>query len=228
MESAYGLNLTSGDGVGIWIGLDYLETESACKDGIGLERNLLVAPDLQRKIWQNLRRFRNRCITRGAVNITPTLEEYERILRLPMAGFPPYFYQGYYSSWASIAKIVRMPESKMVQKRKNGNGLEGLPQSYLEERLNHFLEKEDWLAVMDIFGLLIYGIVLFPHLENYIDLATIDTFLARRDRGENPIMEILANTYYTLNYCCKKNGKSLRCCTHLLYLWLTAHLFHSK
>ncbi|RDX77265.1 hypothetical protein CR513_42639, partial [Mucuna pruriens] len=144
----------------------------------------------------------------GEELIAPTLEEYERILGLPMAGSPPYFYQGYYSSWALIAKIVRMPESKMVKKRQNRNGLEGLPQSYLEERLNHFLEEEDWLAAMDIFGLLIYGIVLFPHLENYIDLTVIDTFLARRDRGENPIMEILANTYYTLIVVAKRMGKA--------------------
>ncbi|RDX68575.1 hypothetical protein CR513_52415, partial [Mucuna pruriens] len=81
---------------------------------------------------------------------------------------------------------------------------------------------------MDVFGLLLHGILLFPHLEDYVDLAAIEVFLAKKDRGENPTMAILANTYYILNYCYEKKEGSLRCCTYLLYLWLTAHLFHSK
>ncbi|RDX92459.1 hypothetical protein CR513_25408, partial [Mucuna pruriens] len=82
--------------------------------------------------------------------------------------------------------------------------------------------------VMDVFRLLLHGILLFPHLEDYVDLTAIEVFLAKKDRVEKPTMVILANTYHTLNYCCEKKEESLRCCTHLLYLWLTAHLFHSK
>ncbi|RDX75791.1 hypothetical protein CR513_44293, partial [Mucuna pruriens] len=66
---------------------------------------------------------------------------------------------------------------------------------------------------MDVYALLIYG----------VDLVVVDAFLAKRDRGENFVIAILANTYYFLNYCYGKNGKALRCCTSLLYLWLTTH-----
>ncbi|RDX64791.1 hypothetical protein CR513_56602, partial [Mucuna pruriens] len=41
-------------------------------------------------------------------------------------------------------------------------------------------------------------------------------------------MVILANTYYTLNYCCERKERGLRCCTYLLYLWMTTCLFHNK
>ncbi|RDX69356.1 hypothetical protein CR513_51541, partial [Mucuna pruriens] len=64
--------------------------------------------------------------------------------------------------------------------------------------------------------------------KDYIDLVAVDTFLAKKDRGENPVIVVLANTYYTLNYYYGKNGKGLRCCTPLLYLWMTAYLFHNK
>ncbi|RDY05558.1 hypothetical protein CR513_10592, partial [Mucuna pruriens] len=47
-------------------------------------------------------------------------------------------------------------------------------------------------------------------------------------RGEHPVVAVLANTYYTLDYCSMRNGKGLRCCTTLLFLWLTTHLFHSN
>ncbi|RDX73689.1 hypothetical protein CR513_46679, partial [Mucuna pruriens] len=63
---------------------------------------------------------------------------------------------------------------------------------------------------MDVYGPLIYGIVLFPHIEDYIDLAAIDAFLAKRDIGENLIITILANTYYSMNYFYERNGKGLR------------------
>ncbi|RDY09151.1 hypothetical protein CR513_06522, partial [Mucuna pruriens] len=59
-------------------------------------------------------------------------------------------------------------------------------------------------------------------------MATLDVFLPKRDRGKNLVIVVLANTYCTINYYCEKNGKSLRCCTHFLYLWMIAHLFHSK
>ncbi|RDY02431.1 hypothetical protein CR513_14111, partial [Mucuna pruriens] len=52
--------------------------------------------------------------------------------------------------------------------------------------------------------------MLFSHIEDYVDLAAIDAFLAKRDRGENPIIAaILANTYYSLNYYYERNGKRL-------------------
>ncbi|RDX89098.1 hypothetical protein CR513_29223, partial [Mucuna pruriens] len=142
-----------------------------------------------------------RCFTFRDFQIAPTLEEYEHLLGLPLAESPYYFHRGL---------------------------LEGVQRSYLEEWLHQLQKKEDWRAVMDVYGLLVYKIVLFPHTEDYIDLAVIDVFFSKRDRGENPIMAILANTHHTLSYYCERQGKSLRCCAHLLYLWLTAHLFHNK
>ncbi|RDY10544.1 hypothetical protein CR513_04914, partial [Mucuna pruriens] len=81
---------------------------------------------------------------------------------------------------------------------------------------------------MDVFELLIYGIVLFLYIEDHVDLAAINAFLAKRNRGENPMIMILANTYYSLNCCYERNRKGLRCCTTLLYLWLATHLFHNN
>ncbi|RDY02337.1 hypothetical protein CR513_14222, partial [Mucuna pruriens] len=145
-----------------------------------------------------------RCFTFRDFQIAPTLEEYERLLGLPLSESPHYFHR------ALIAKLLRVFEVEMSKEKRNRNGLEGIHKIYLEERL------------------LIYGIILFPHLEDYIDLTAIKVFLTKKERGENPTMVILANTYYTLNYCCERRDESLRCCMHLLYLWITAHLFHSK
>ncbi|RDX95740.1 hypothetical protein CR513_21682, partial [Mucuna pruriens] len=76
--------------------------------------------------------------------------------------------------------------------------------------------RRDWLTFMDVYGILVYCIMLFPQIKHYIDLASVNPFL------------VLANTYHTFDYYSKKNGKGLRCCTLLLFLWLTVHLFHNS
>ncbi|RDX93927.1 hypothetical protein CR513_23750, partial [Mucuna pruriens] len=80
----------------------------------------------------------------------------------------------------------------MAKRRRNRNGMEGIPRVYIEERLLQFQEEQDWDAMIDVLGLLLYRIVLFPYIEDYIDLTSIEAFLAKRDRGENPTMAVLA------------------------------------
>ncbi|RDY06372.1 hypothetical protein CR513_09630, partial [Mucuna pruriens] len=81
---------------------------------------------------------------------------------------------------------------------------------------------------MDALGLLVYGILLFPQIEDHVDLVAMGVFLAKKNRGENSTMAVLANTYYSLNQCGERRRGVLTCCTPLLYLWLMAHLFHCK
>ncbi|RDX84937.1 hypothetical protein CR513_33937, partial [Mucuna pruriens] len=108
------------------------------------------------------------------------------------------------------------------------NDLEGIPRAKLEDRLGKLQQEGNWRAFTNVYELLIYGAMLFLHIEDYVDLVAIDAFLTKRDKSKNPIIAIMANTYYSLNYCYERNGKGLRCCTSLLYLWLTTHLFHNK
>ncbi|RDX66859.1 hypothetical protein CR513_54326, partial [Mucuna pruriens] len=169
-----------------------------------------------------------RCFTFRDFQLAPTLEEYKHLLELPLWGSPYYFHRGQSPSWRSIAKLLRVTKTKMVREKKNRNGLEGIQKSYLEERLYQFREDGDWPAFMDAYGLLVYEIVLFPHGDDFVDLIVADAYLAKRDGDENPTMALLANTYYTLNHCCERKGENLRCCIPLLYLWMTAHLFHSR
>ncbi|RDX71673.1 hypothetical protein CR513_48947, partial [Mucuna pruriens] len=164
----------------------------------------------------------------AALSLAPTLEKYERLLGIPMARSPPYLFHGHYPSWALVAKLLKTSESEMLKRKRNKNDLDGFPRANIEDKLHQLHKEGDWQTFMDVYRLLIYDIVLFPQVEDYIDLATMDVFLAKKDRGENPVIVVLTNTYYTLNYYYEKNEKALRCCMLLLYLWMMAHLFHSK
>ncbi|RDX77244.1 hypothetical protein CR513_42660, partial [Mucuna pruriens] len=95
--------------------------------------------------------------------------------------------------------------------KRNRNGIEGLPQGYMEMRMNCHMKEGDRQTVIDILDLLIYGIVLFSHLEDYVDLVAIDIFFAIQDKNENLVLAILFDTYQ------ERSGRSLRCCTHLCH-----------
>ncbi|RDX66398.1 hypothetical protein CR513_54831, partial [Mucuna pruriens] len=49
------------------------------------------------------------------------------------------------------------------------------PWSYLKGRMRHFSEVDDWDAFSDVLGLVVYGIILFPYLVDYVDIAAIDS-----------------------------------------------------
>ncbi|RDX73134.1 hypothetical protein CR513_47287, partial [Mucuna pruriens] len=98
----------------------------------------------------------------------------------------------------------------MVREKKNWNRLKGIQKSYSEKRLHQFREDGDWSAFMDVYRLLVYRMVLFPHRDDFMDLVAMDAYLAKRDGDENPTMALLANTYYTLNHCCEWKGGNLR------------------
>ncbi|RDX66156.1 hypothetical protein CR513_55106, partial [Mucuna pruriens] len=51
-------------------------------------------------------------------------------------------------------------------------------------------------------------------------MATIDAFLATREKGSSPMVAVLANTYYSLQCCHDGRGGWLTYCLLALYLWL--------
>ncbi|RDX57798.1 hypothetical protein CR513_62938, partial [Mucuna pruriens] len=160
-----------------------------------------------------------RCFTFKDCQVALTLEEYKRILGILIEGPLVYFHKGYLPSWAAVARLLWKSEVETTKAKRARNGVEGLPQSYLEEEMT----PGNWQVVVDTLGLLIYGINLFQHLENYVDLEAIDVFMKIKEKNENPIPALLGDTYYTLNYCRGRQGKSLMCCVHILYLWMTTH-----
>jgi len=110
----------------------------------------------------------------------------------------------------------------MIENRK---GTCGFPRSLIEEKARCLAANEDWVAFRDVLALIIYGTILFPSAQEFIDYAAIDVFLAYRDNGENPTYVVLADVYYTLNYCYEKKGKRILCCLPALYVWLVTHIF---
>ena len=57
---------------------------------------------------------------------------------------------------------------------------------------------------MVAFALSIYGLVIFPRMLGYIERAVVDTF-EQIQHGSNPSPAIIAETFRSLNYCCRNH-----------------------
>ncbi|RDX89270.1 hypothetical protein CR513_29025, partial [Mucuna pruriens] len=137
--------------------------------------------------------------------LAPTLEEYERILGLSLTEKQPYLYQGNYSSWENVVTMLKVSESELAKKRLRRNDVEGIPRAYLEKRMEYLSKVGDWETFANVLGLSLFGIVPLPRLDDYVDHAAIDAFYACWEKNKNPVVVVLANTYYN-----KHGDKSAR------------------
>jgi hypothetical protein len=109
-----------------------------------------------------------------------TLEEYSQILGYSLWEIdtkPTYKCLKTYSSMPKdIAAILRVNLAELNGVIENYHQIKTIPQEYLEKRMEDLANKKDWKSFMDVLALTIYGIVLFPQIKNYVDMAAIDVF----------------------------------------------------
>ena len=77
-----------------------------------------------------------------------------------------------------------------------------------------------------ILALLIYGLILFPNLDGFVDMNAIMIF-----HSKNPVPTLLADTYHAIHDRSGKGRGYILCCVPLLYRWFISHLpqsFHNN
>ncbi|KAL4366639.1 hypothetical protein GQ457_05G019660 [Hibiscus cannabinus] len=89
-------------------------------------------------------------------------------------------------------------------------------------RSNHWLVRMHVKA--HLLAIAIYGLVIFPRVLGYIDVALFDVFDQFR-YGINPAPAILAETFISLNACRELEGGRFRGCAQLLYVWIRSHFW---
>jgi len=77
---------------------------------------------------------------------------------------------------------------------------------------------------MDVLALTLYGVILFPNVEDLVDYAAIDVFIASKTRSENPVPTILADVYIALHLCYDMGKRKLMCCLPVFYVWLLSRI----
>jgi len=91
-----------------------------------------------------------------------------------------------------IAIALQIEKSDIKKHLTTKGGLQCLPFNFLHQKATDFAERSDANAFETILAVLIYGIVLFPNLDNFVDINAIQIFLS-----QNPVPTLLADTYFS-------------------------------
>ncbi|GAU10113.1 hypothetical protein TSUD_419980, partial [Trifolium subterraneum] len=166
-----------------------------------------------------------RCFTFQDFQLAPTLEEFAKILGGNLEDHGPYVGLGEEPPMKEIAKALHLTSDEvsswLEDKKNDRKGVsKGFSRGVLETKAQALWEKKDWKPFNAVLALLVYELVLFPDIENFLDFSAIGVFITG-----NPISALLADLYYSLHikYEGRRKGM-LFCCVPLLQEWLTSHL----
>jgi len=121
-----------------------------------------------------------RCFTFQDFQLVPTIEECEHIVDMPLEGKVSYQYLEQYTSISTLAGIMRMHPKELKDRLVSRKGSKGFPQRFLEAYLHQLSNREDWETFMDVLTLAIYGVLLFPNIEDFVDYSALMCLLLLR------------------------------------------------
>ncbi|XP_050889419.1 uncharacterized protein LOC127094657 [Lathyrus oleraceus] len=160
-----------------------------------------------------------RCFTFQDYQLAPTLEEYSHILGIRIKNQVPYICTKELPEYRELAEALHMGKKEIELNLKPKGGIHGFTSKFLVDKTITFAEAGSWTAFNAHLALLIYGIFLFPNMEEFMDLAAIHIFLT-----QNPIPTLLADTYHSIHVRTQKKKGIIICCTPLLYRWFISYL----
>ncbi|XP_058758838.1 uncharacterized protein LOC131632086 [Vicia villosa] len=151
------------------------------------------------------------CFTFPNYQLLPTLEEYSSIIGLPITGRVPFIGLEQDPKRCEIAKSTHLRKGEIEKNMVTKGGLHGLPAEFLiEKALTYSQERkeEDFEA---IFTLLVYGLFLFPNIENFVDMNAIKIFMKK-----NLVPTLLGDTYHSIHLRNSYGKGMVTCCTPFL------------
>ncbi|XP_050916426.1 uncharacterized protein LOC127131551 [Lathyrus oleraceus] len=135
-----------------------------------------------------------RCFTFQDYHLVPTLEEYSHILGIEIQDQVPFVRTKELPKSQHLAEVLHTGKKEMELNLKPKGGTHGFSLKFLVDKVVTFAEAESWDAFNTIFTLIIYGIVLLPNMEDFVDLVSIYLFMAK-----NHIPTLLDETYYSIH-----------------------------
>ncbi|MFQ6670497.1 hypothetical protein Gotur_035392, partial [Gossypium turneri] len=91
-------------------------------------------------------------------------------------------------------------------------------------RAANILAHLDTKKKVDVFALSIYGLVIFPKVLGYINVAVTDLF-DQLDRRVTPVPTILVETFRSLSACWRTGKGRFIGCAQLLLVWFHSHFW---
>ncbi|XP_050877118.1 uncharacterized protein LOC127080871 [Lathyrus oleraceus] len=151
--------------------------------------------------------------------LAPTLEEFEITLGQNLRDHDsfPKIDEGITAK--RIASILGMDVQLVISNWDKKGVFNGFSRWFLEEQVVKLEKAGKGKAFHVILALLVYGIVLFLNLDNFVVHVAIKIFLFG-----NPIPFILCDIYYALHEHHEKKGGTHLCGKMLLHAWFRYHM----
>ena len=129
--------------------------------------------------------------------------EEDMMLGIPILDQMPFTGLEKVPKYEDIASALHLKRSDIEANWETRSGVKGLLAKFLIKKVREFLKGMSFQAFEDILALLIYGLVLFPNSDQFIDVNTIKIFLTR-----NPMPTCL-ETFYILSTLVLSKDKEL-------------------
>ncbi|KAI5385182.1 hypothetical protein KIW84_071971 [Lathyrus oleraceus] len=144
--------------------------------------------------------------------LLPTLEEYAHLVGIPILDQVPFSGLESIPTSREIANMLHIDESLVKAHMTTKGGIQGLPSEFLIAQATVYGKAMSEDAFEAIFVLLIYGLVLFPNIDKFVDVNAIRIFSAL-----NPVPTLLGDAYVSLHLRNARGGGVIVCCLPLLY-----------
>ncbi|XP_050875391.1 uncharacterized protein LOC127079017 [Lathyrus oleraceus] len=127
--------------------------------------------------------------------------------------------EGDFPDSAEIAQALCMKKDLIESTLRIKGNTQGLSSKFLFEKAIMFSNNGSWDAFYASFSLLIYGLVLFPSVEGFVDKTSITIFIS-----QNPIPTLLVDVFFSFQWRNMKKGGTINYCIPLLHKWIMSHL----
>ncbi|KAI5443076.1 hypothetical protein KIW84_011925 [Lathyrus oleraceus] len=151
--------------------------------------------------------------------LLPTLEEYAHLVGIPILDQVSFSGLESIPTSREIADMLHIDESLVKAHMTTKGGIQGLPSEFLIAQATVYGKAMSEDAFEATFVLLIYGLVLFPNIDKFVDVNAIRIFSVL-----NPVPNLLGDAYVSLHLRNAKGGGVIVCCLPLLYKWFISHL----
>ncbi|XP_050890996.1 uncharacterized protein LOC127096475 [Lathyrus oleraceus] len=157
--------------------------------------------------------------TRNPRLLAPTLEEVERIIGRNLKDHNPFPKLDEDIPPKRITLALGLKVSEVVDNWDVKGPFSVFSRKFLEDQAKKMEKEGNWEAFYAVLAVLIYGIILFPNIDHFMDHLAVRIFLSG-----NPVPFLLADIYYTIHDRHEKKGGIVLCCAQLLHAWFRSHM----
>lgn len=138
--------------------------------------------------------------------LAPTLEEFAHIVHIPVRDQVPYVGVVGFPEVALVARVLHLEKNLVESNLRTKGNVKGFTSKFIFEKATLFASSGSWDAFSIFFALLVYGLVLFPNIEGFVDKTVVTIFISR-----NPVSTLLADAFIYFHWRNQKRGGTINC-----------------